>query len=224
MSLITPEGYQQPDAAVDLVRMGPTGEPLSPFLVLMFYAKGIFPWLHNQHSQRLWWSPEPRSVLLMSELHISRSLRRTLRRGKYRVTADTQFEEIVRLCGITRNDSWVSEEIVQVFTELHRLGHAHSIETWEGDQLVGGLYGVCVGRMFYGCSMFHTRPDASKVALVTLATQLSKWRFPLIDCQIHNPHLQRMGARLIPRESFHKLAEMLVRGPRKLGSWTQFFT
>lgn len=224
MSLITPEGYQQPDAAVDLVRMGASREPLSPFMVLMFYAKGVFPWLHNEHAQRLWWSPEPRSVLDLSEFHISRSLRKTLQKGNYRVTADTHFEEVVRLCGITRESSWVSEEIVQVFTDLHRLGHAHSIETWEGDQLVGGLYGVCIGRMFYGCSMFHTRPNASKVAFVKLVEQLSKWEFPLIDCQIHNPHLQTMGARLIPRENFHKIVEVLVRGPRKLGAWTRFFT
>ena len=125
---------------------------------------------------------------------------------------------------ITREDSWVSEEIVQVFSELHYLGHAHSVETWEKDQLIGGLYGVCVGRIFYGCSMFHTRPDASKVAFVRLAERLAEWRFPLIDCQIHSPHLQSMGARLISRESFHKIADMLVRAPRRTGPWTAFFT
>jgi leucyl/phenylalanyl-tRNA--protein transferase len=224
MSLITEDGHQQPDPMVDLVRQGPPGEPLSPFLVMMFYAKGIFPWLHSEHAQRLWWSPEPRSILILSEIHISRSLRKTLCKTKLKVTADTSFEQVVRLCGITREMSWISEEVVQVFTTLHELGHAHSIEVWDGDQLVGGLYGVCVGQMFYGCSMFHTKRDASKIALVRLAERLSEWGFPMIDCQLHNPHLQRMGARLLPRENFHQIVHLLVRGPRRLGSWTPFFT
>lgn len=224
MSFVTEEGQQRPDPKLDLVRQSAPGEPLSPFLVMMFYAKGIFPWLYSERQRRLWWSPEPRSVILLSELHISRSLRRTIRRQKYRVTADTHFEEVVRLCGITREMSWISEETVQVFTTLYKLGHAHSIEVWEKDQLVGGLYGVCVGQMFYGCSMFHTKPDASKVALVRLAQQLSEWKFPLIDCQIHNPHLQRLGARLLPRESFHEIVELLVRGKRRVGPWTAYFT
>ena len=223
MSLVSLDGRQQPDPPVDLVGQGRPGEALSPFVILAFYAKGIFPWLHNQNVQQLWWSPEPRSVLFLSDLHISRSLRKTLRQERFRVTADSHFEDVVRLCGITREDSWVSEEIVEVFSELHQLGHAHSVETWQEDQLVGGLYGVCVGRMFYGCSMFHTAPNASKVALVRLVERLSEWKFPMLDCQIHSPHLQRMGARLIPRKSFHKIANILVRGPRIIGSWEPFF-
>ena len=138
MSLVTEEGQQTPDLSVDLVRLSPLNEPLSPFLVLLFYAKGIFSWLHKD-GQRMWWSPEPRSVLILSELRINRSLRKTLRKRKYRVTADLCFEQVIRLCGATREDSWITEEYIDVYTELHNMGHAHSIEVWEGDQLVGGL-------------------------------------------------------------------------------------
>lgn len=223
MSFVTEEGQQTPDLGVDLVRLSPLNEPLSPFLVMLFYAKGIFSWLHKD-GRRMWWSPEPRSVLILSELRINRSLRKTLRKGKFRVTADRCFEEVMRLCGVTRDDSWITDEHVDVFTQLHNMGHAHSIEVWEGDQLVGGLYGVCVGELFCGCSMFHTRPDASKVALVKLAEVLAIWRIPLIDCQIHNPFLQSMGARVIPRDVFHRLSGHLVRQKRRIASWSRFFT
>lgn len=223
MSLITEDGQQTPDLAVDLVRLSPLGEPLSPFLVMLFYSKGIFPWLHK-NGRRMWWSPEPRSVLLLSELKISRSLRKKLRSGRFRITADTHFEEVMRLCRLTREESWISDEHIKVFGKLHALGHAHSIEVWEGDQLVGGLYGVCIGELFCGCSMFHTVPDASKIALVKLVELLASWRIPLLDCQVHNPHLQRMGARVIPRETFHRLVGHLVRQKRRVGSWAQNFT
>jgi len=223
MSLVTEDGRQTPDLNVDLVRLSPHGEPLTPFMVLFFYSKGIFPWLFKD-GRRMWWSPEPRSVLILSELRISRSLRKTLRKGKFRVTADTHFEEVVRLCAVTRERSWITEELVQVFSDLHRLGHAHSIEVWEGDQLVGGLYGLCIGQFFCGCSMFHTAPDASKVALVKLVELLAHWRIPLIDCQVHNPHLQRMGARVIPRNTFQRIAAALVRKKRRTECWSRFFT
>jgi leucyl/phenylalanyl-tRNA--protein transferase len=223
MSEVTEDGRQTPDLGVDLVRLSPRGEPLSPFLVMLFYSKGIFSWLFKD-GRRMWWSPEPRSVLILPELHISRSLRKTLKSGKYHITADTRFEEVVQLCRLTRDESWITDELYEVYVTLHRLGHAHSIEVWEGDQLVGGLYGVCIGELFCGCSMFHTATDASKVALVKLAEVLGEWRIPLIDCQVHNPHLQRMGARVIPRDTFHKIAGHLVRQKRRVGSWTSFFT
>jgi len=223
MSFVNEIGEQTPDLGVDLVRLSPVGEPLSPFLVMLFCARGIFPWL-SRGGRRMWWAPDPRSVLILSELKINRSLRKTLRRGKYRVTADTCFEEVIRMCGITRDDSWITDEYIEVFTQLHKLGHAHSVEVWEGDQLVGGLYGICVGELFCGCSMFHVAPDASKVALVKLAEVLTTWGIPLIDCQVHNPYLQRMGARVIPREAFHRIAGALVRAKRRLGPWSRFFT
>ena len=223
MSIVTKEGQQTPDIAVDLVRASPPGEALTPFLVMFFYSKGIFSWL-NKDNRRLWWSMNPRSVLILSELKVSRSLRKTLRQGKFRVTADTCFDEVIRKCGNTRDGTWISDEVVHVFTELHHLGHAHSIEVWEGDQLVGGLYGICIGELFCGCSMFYTTPNASKVALVKLVELLAKWRIPLIDCQVHNPHLQRMGARLIPKEAFQRVSGDLVRSKRRVGSWSHFFT
>jgi leucyl/phenylalanyl-tRNA--protein transferase len=228
MSHVDEDGTQHPEAPLDLVRVSPPEEPLSPFLVMFFYARGVFPWLQEKN-RRLWWSPEPRAVVFTDELRINRSLRKVLRRGRYRVTADTAFERVIRACRDTRSGghgpgSWITEEIIDVFLLLHRLGHAHSVETWEGDQLVGGLYGLCVGQVFYGCSMFRTAPDASKVALVRLVEQLREWEFPLLDCQIHNPHLKSMGARLITRDEFHKVVNVLVRGKRRVGSWTKIFT
>jgi len=228
MSLVEENGTQHLETPVDLVRISPPGEPLSAFLVMFYYARGVFSGMQRE-DRKLWWSPSPRAVLFTDELHISRSLRKTLRRGRYRVTADTAFEQVVRGCRDTRTGpdgpgSWITEEIIDVFALLHRLGHAHSIETWEGDQLVGGLYGACVGQMFYGCSMFQRAPDASKVALVHLVEHLGKWGAPLLDCQMHNPHLKRMGARLINRVEFHGIVNTLVRGRRRVGSWTGIFT
>jgi leucyl/phenylalanyl-tRNA--protein transferase len=152
-----------------------------------------------------------------------------IRRGDYTVRADTAFDAVVELCRLTRmgdegQGSWITDEYVRVFGGLHRLGHAHSIEAWQGDQLAGGLFGVAIGQMFYGCSMFHLHPNASKVALVALSQQLAAWDFPIIDCQIHNPHLGRMGARLLPRMHFHEAVRGLVRGKRRVGSWTEHFT
>lgn len=224
MSLVTEEGRQTPDLHVDLVRLSPPGEPLSPFLVMLFYSKGIFPWLQKEDGRRMWWSPDPRSVLILSELRVSRSLRKKLRNGKYRVTADTRFEEVIRLCETTREQSWITDEYVEVFTHLHKMGHAHSIEVWDGDQLVGGLYGLCIGELFCGASMFHLVPDASKIALVKLVELLASWKIPLLDCQMHNPHLKRMGARVIPRNTFNHLAQHLTRENRRVGSWSTFLT
>jgi leucyl/phenylalanyl-tRNA--protein transferase len=215
---------------VDLVRASNPKEPLSSFLTMFYYGKGVFPWL-VRNDRVLWWSPQPRAVLFCKEIHVSRSLRKTLRQGRYRVTADTAFEQVVLMCrdverGLDPDkhpSSWINDDFVDVFLNLHKLGHAHSVETWEGDQLVGGLFGVCVGQIFYGCSMFHVRPNASKVALVRLTQVLHEWGFPVIDCQICNPHLKRMGARLVPRKKFHELVEALVRGKRKIGPWTSEF-
>ena len=228
MSRIDDTGTQYPEVPLDLVRIGPPREPLSPFLVMFFYARGVFPWMEKDQ-RRLWWSPEPRSVVFPPDLHVSRSLRKKIKQGRYRVTADTAFRETVTMCRLTRSGddgpgSWITPEIIDVFTDLHRMGHAHSIEAWEGDQLVGGLYGLCLGQMFYGCSMFHTAPDASKVAFVKLVEVLARWNFPVIDCQIQNSHLKGMGGSLVPREQFHQMVGMLVRGKRRVGPWTRFFT
>lgn len=228
MSRIEEDGSQYPEGPVDLARIGLPGEPLSAFLLLYFYAEGVFP-LGMQQERHLWWSLEPRAILSTQHVRVNRTLRKVLRRGDYQVRADTAFDAVVELCRLTRMGdnglgSWITDEYVRVFTTLHRLGHAHSIETWHEDQLAGGLFGVAVGQMFYGCSMFHLQPNASKVALVALAQKLSEWEFPVIDCQIHNPHLGRMGAKFIPRARFHEIVRALVRGKRRVGSWTGNFT
>ena len=227
MSHVDDNGMQHPETPLDLMRVSPRGEPLSPFLVMMFYARGIFPWMEKDQ-QRLWWSPEPRSVVFPPDLYVSRSLRKKIRQGKLRVTADTAFRETITQCRQTRSGpegpgSWITSEVIDVFTDLHRMGHAHSIEVWEGDQLVGGLYGLCLGQMFYGCSMFHTVRDASKVAFVKLVEVLARWNFPVLDCQIQNAHIKGMGGTLVPRKQFHQMVGMLVRGKRRVGPWTQFF-
>lgn len=228
MSRIEEDGTQHPDEHVDLALVGPVGEPLSPFMVLYHYASGVFP-LGMQNGRHLWWSFEPRAVLYTSEVRVSRSLRKVIRRGTYTVTADTAFDEVLSQCRLTRlgeggPGSWITDEYAEVFTTLHRLGHAHSIEAWVGDQLAGGLFGIAVGQMFYGCSMFHSRTDASKVALVGLAERLAEWDFPIIDCQVGSPHLRRMGARMVKRSRFHEVVRGLVRGRRRCGSWARHFT
>lgn len=212
----------------DLVLLSQPGERLSPFLLLLHYSRGVFPFLrHNLRS--MWWSPNPRSVLTPSTLHVSKSLRKTLRRGHFRVTSDVAFHRVVRSCRHVRRgrsegiDSWIDDEIEEVFSVLHRFGHAHSVETWRDGELVGGLYGVAVGQVFVGCSMFHTERDASKVALVRLVEEIPKLGISMIDCQLHNPHLQRLGARLIPRQQFVENVAKLARGRRALGLWTEAF-
>lgn len=228
MSRVEEDGTQHPEGPIDLVRVGPAHERLSTFLVLFHYAQGIFP-LGKQNDGHLWWSMEPRAVFLTNHIHASRSLRKLVRQGRYRVTADTAFDEVLGFCrntriGDGRPGSWITDEYVQVYSDLHRLGHAHSVETWDGDRLVGGLFGLAVGRMFFGCSMFHLQPNTSKVALVRLSENLTQWGFPLIDCQIYNPHLKRMGAKFLPRGHFHQVVRQLVRRSCKIGSWTQEFS
>lgn len=222
MSLVHEDGTQHPIPQHDLVRVAPLDEPLSPFMMLFLQSRGTFPWLQKD-DHVLWWCPQPRAVIVPSELRVSRSLRRTLRRERFRVTADTAFEDVVRGCGSSRESTWITDEIVRAVVELHALGHAHSVEAWREDRLVGGLYGIAVGRTFSGCSMFHLERDASKVTLVRLAERLAAWGFPFIDCQMGNAHLRRMGARLVHREMFLHATAQLVRGPRFRGPWTSFF-
>lgn len=202
--------------------MSVQGEPLSPFMTMLLYAGGVFPWLRHQDCC-MWWSPQPRAVLFARHLHVSRSLRKTIRHGKFTVTADLAFDEVLKQCRDTRDTSWIDADIERVFTTLHQLGHAHSIETWRNGDLVGGLYGLAIGRMFFGCSMFHTERDASKVALVKLVERLSALGFPVIDCQVQNSHLKSMGSRLILREKFHPMVADLIRGRALPGPWTEHF-
>jgi leucyl/phenylalanyl-tRNA--protein transferase len=196
------------------------GELSSPRLIDA-YRHGIFPWF-NPGQPILWWSPDPRMVLFPSELKVSRSLVKVLRNRDYQVRADTGFRAVMQACAEPRpeqNGTWISDEMIAAYCALHEQGFAHSVETWIDGELAGGLYGVALGRMFYGESMFTRAADASKIALVHLTRQLERWQFGMIDCQMYTPHLVSLGARAISRADFmHKLAE-LVNYPDASGRW-----
>ena len=198
------------------------GGDLSVERLLAAYAAGVFPW-YSEGLPILWWSPDPRLVLFPAELHLSRSLRRTLRSGRYRVRADTAFERVIRRCaGRPRpgqDGTWITPEMIQAYLRLHRRGVAHSFEAWDGEGLAGGLYGVSLGAAFFGESMFAERPDASKVAFARSVEWLAARGFHFVDCQVKTAHLERFGAREIPRREFlARLGRALAR-PTLRGRW-----
>lgn len=198
------------------------GGDLSPARLLAAYRRGIFPWF-NPGEPILWWSPDPRMVLFPEELRVTRSLKKRLRNTDYEVSFDTCFEEVMRACAAPRRGqrgSWITAQMVAAYTRLHALGHAHSVETWMDGQLAGGLYGVAIGRVFFGESMFTRRTDASKIALVWLVGQLRRWGYGLIDCQMSTAHLASLGAREIPRGEFVNRVETLTTLPGRSGPWT----
>jgi leucyl/phenylalanyl-tRNA--protein transferase len=194
------------------------GGELSLERLLDAYRHGIFPWF-SRGEPVLWWSPDPRMVLHTSELKVSRSLAKNLRNKGYRVTADTAFREVLAGCA-SRKETWLGKKMQAAYLALHQGGHAHSFETWRGDDLVGGLYGVAIGRMFYGESMFSKATDASKVALVALVKELVVRGFPLIDCQMKTPLLASLGGREIPRTAFLRTLTALVNYDEPLGNWS----
>lgn len=197
------------------------GGDLSPEWLLAAYRQGIFPWF-GPGEPILWWSPDPRMVLFPDEFKLSRSLAKRLRRGDYAVRVDTAFESVMRACAEPRDGqrgTWIVEDMIQAYVRLHALGHAHSVETWVDGELVGGLYGVAIGRMFYGESMFTRVTDASKIAFAHLVAQLRRWEFGLIDCQMETAHLASLGARPIPRQEFMKRLEKLINLPGITGQW-----
>ena len=185
------------------------------------YARGCFPWF-SEGEPVLWWSPDPRMVLVPRQLHVPRSLARRIRRGDISITADMAFGDVMTACAEPRDDqggTWITEEMIAAYRALHGAGHAHSIEAWQDGLLVGGLYGVSLGRAFFGESMFTRVPDASKVALVTLVAQLQRWGFGVIDCQMKTEHLARFGAREIPRAAFVRQLDVLVAQPAPPAPW-----
>lgn len=197
------------------------GGDLSTPRLLAAYRQGIFPW-YNEDQPILWWTPDPRMVLFPQQLKISRSLRKTLRKGRFTLTLDSAFSEVISACSETRADgegTWINPDMQQAYARLHRQGHAHSVECWHGDELVGGLYGVAIGRVFFGESMFSRMTDASKVALVYLVQQLRLWGFGLIDCQVYTAHLQSLGAQSIPRDRFLQLLDEFCPQPHAPGKW-----
>jgi leucyl/phenylalanyl-tRNA--protein transferase len=193
-------------------------EDLSPERLLAAYTYGIFPW-YSAGQPVLWWSPDPRMVLPTAEFKVSRSLRRAMQSGKFEIRVDTAFDTVMRACAEPRADqdgTWITDAICAAYGALHRRGYAHSVESWGDGELVGGLYGVAIGRMFFGESMFARETDASKVALAHLVHQLRAWDFPLIDCQQQTAHLASLGARPIPRSEFAKALAHLVHCPHPI--------
>jgi leucyl/phenylalanyl-tRNA--protein transferase len=198
------------------------GGDLRPERVVLAYTNGIFPW-YSEGRPILWWCPAPRFVLLPDELHVGRSLRKAIKRAAYRVTLDTDFEGVIDRCAhaerFGQHGTWITADVRTAFGELHRRGLAHSVEAWDGDRLVGGLYGIALGSVFFGESMFADAADASKIAFVRLMEQLRAWGFDLIDCQVHTEHLERFGARYVTLDDFMTRLHAGVAKPTKLGPW-----
>ena len=199
------------------------GGDLSPERLLNAYARGIFPW-YSEGQPILWHSPSPRFVLEPGKAHVGRSLRKQVKRGLFEVRLDSAFPEVIQACGESprpgQSGTWITEEMEQAYVRLHELGYVHSAEAWQGGQLVGGLYGVSLGSVFFGESMFWRVPDASKVAFAVLLQQLLAWGFSLIDCQQETSHLARFGAEAWPRKRFLEALAAGLEAPTRVGKWT----
>ena len=219
-------GQNTPFPAVEQALQNPNGllaagGTLSTERLLDAYRRGIFPWF-NAGEPILWWSPDPRMVLVPGEFKISRSLRKTLAKKNYQVRSDSAFEQVMRACAAPRGGdtaTWIHEDMVAAYTGLHRLGIAHSVEVWDHHHLGGGIYGVSIGRIFFGESMFSRVTDGSKIALAHLAAQLQRWNYGLIDCQMSTAHLATLGAREISRKEFMLLLKELIHYPQPLTQW-----
>jgi len=199
------------------------GGDLNAERLLLAYREGIFPW-YSEGSPILWWSPDPRLVLHPDEIHISRSLRKELRRRRFKVTADRAFHSVIRQCAAVRletgESTWLNREMILAYGRLFDCGLGHSIEVWQQSRLIGGLYGLALGRCFFGESMFSLENNASKAALVALCRYLQGREFGLIDCQVASDHLMRLGAREIPRSCFLSEIKKLLTFPDVSGRWT----
>jgi leucyl/phenylalanyl-tRNA---protein transferase len=200
------------------------GGDLSPERLLVAYANGIFPW-PSRHTPLLpWFCPSPRTVLIPGHISVSRSARKTMRRHPFTMTYDRAFAEVIRACAtVPRDDggTWITEAMIDGYVRLHELGFAHSVEAWNGDRLVGGLYGVSLGAAFFGESMFRLESEASKVALLTLLDQLEAWDFDLVDCQMMTPHVQRLGAVEWELERFQSELERTLGRETRRGPWAR---
>lgn len=216
-----------PFPPIDLALQEPNGllaagGRLTSRRLLEAYRKGIFPWFSDDQPV-LWWSPDPRMVLFPEEIRISRSLRKTLCKGNFLVKLDTAFQQVIAACAQTprpdQDGTWITQEIQEAYSVLHKLGYAHSVETWVGGDLVGGLYGVALGKMFYGESMFSLLTDSSKIAFAHLVRYLQQEGFGMIDCQMKTEHLASFGAREIPRPQFMDQLMELAARPCEPGAW-----
>jgi leucyl/phenylalanyl-tRNA---protein transferase len=221
-SIVFPDPSEAEDGIIAI------GGDLSPQRLMAAYQSGIFPW-YNDDEPLLWWSPDPRSVLFPDELKVSRSMAQLLKKKAFRVSLDTAFSDVIRACANVRykdrDDTWINSDIEKAYTTLHKMGVAHSVEVWDEDgTLCGGLYGLAIGKVYFGESMFFTKSNASKYGFITLVRLLQERGFELIDCQVHNPHLESLGATLIPREIFLSLLSQQVSEQGFTGSWSNWLT
>ena len=197
------------------------GGDLNPDRLLSAYRQGVFPWF-SDGQPILWWSPNPRAILYPADLHISRSLRKSLRTQGFAVTADRAFDDVIQRCAESRNareGTWITSGMQEAYCTLHRMGYAHSVETWQNGQLVGGLYGLAIGKAFFGESMFSQITDASKTALVALSVSLTASGYHFIDCQVVSEHLNSLGAKAVPRYRFSSELKQAVETPVNETPW-----
>lgn len=201
------------------------GGDLSPKRLLLAYANGIFPW-YNPEDPILWWSPDPRMLLFPDNLKVSKSMRKVLQAKQFEIRYDTAFEEVIRACALMpragQEGTWITEDILQAYIKMYELGFAHSVEAWQDGNLVGGLYGISLGKCFFGESMFAKVSNASKAAFISMVQKLTNLDFKLIDCQIYTKHLASLGASEIPREVFLEYLTENAKEPTLRGSWTHF--
>lgn len=199
------------------------GGDLSVDRLLVAYRSGIFPW-YSEGDPILWWSPDPRMLLFPHEFHLSRRVQRVIKQSAFDVRMDTAFADVITACAVIRGprrtSTWITPAMRRAYIALHELGYAHSVETWQNDVLVGGLYGVSLGACFFGESMFSRETNASKVATAALVAQIRRWSFPFVDCQVYNDHLARLGAREVPRAQFLGLLERALAAETRRGAWT----
>ena len=197
------------------------GGKLSVDWLLHAYRRGVFPW-YGQGQPILWWAPNPRLVLFPENLHISRSLAKTIKQDKFSVTVDTAFADVIAACARARpaqSGTWITPDMESAYIDLHQAGHAHSVECWCDGKLAGGLYGIAIGKVFFGESMFTEETDASKVAFVALVRQLERWGYRLVDCQVHTDHLESLGAAMIPRSEFTAILASACSQPGRSSPW-----
>lgn len=197
------------------------GGDLSPERLITAYSNGIFPW-YNDPGDIVWWSPMERCVVYTDEVVISKSMRNVINRGIFKYTFDSAFEDVVRSCssGDRTGHTWIHEEVIEAYSKLHEIGLAHSVEVWHDGELVGGLYGVSLGRAFFGESMFSKMSNASKFGFIMLSKELKSLGWKLIDCQIYNDHLATLGAKNIPREEFLDMLQVELKYPTLKGKWS----
>jgi leucyl/phenylalanyl-tRNA--protein transferase len=210
---------QEPDGLLAV------GGDLSVERLITAYQQGIFPW-YSEGQPILWWSPDPRMILQPQDIKVSRSLAKKMRKQNFKVTFDQNFRDVIIACseprlekGFMETGTWILDEMIEAYVKLHEAGYAHSVEYWQDDKLVGGLYGIAIGKVFFGESMFSHVSDASKIAFVFLSRQLEQWGFKLIDCQVYTPHLESLGASMIPRKQFLILLQQHAVNNDKHKKW-----